>query len=139
VTFGDAFDASARRSVMLRLTGAVFLAIGLATGAALVLMPFGMVPSGPSSAAAWLLFPGCFIAGSLLLALGAPQASIGWLWRICAASLLVLAVAAAIALALPVLGMLDPARQTISLWYVLFLSGAFGTACALASSAPAPS
>ena len=123
---------------MLRVTGAIFLAIGLATGGALVMIPFGLVSSNPSSAAAWFLFPGCFVAGALLLALGTPQPSGRWLWKLCAASLLVLAVASAMGLALPALGLAEPTRQTVSLWYVLFLSGALGTACALAS-APSPS
>lgn len=123
---------------MLRVTGAILLAIGLATGAALVMIPFGVLSSNPSSATAWFLFPGCFTTGALLLALGAPQPNLRWLWKLCAASLLVLAVASAVGLALPVLGFLEATRQTVSLWYVLFLSGALGTACALAST-PSPS
>ena len=48
-----------------------------------------------------------------------------------------LAVASAIGLALPALGFVETTRQTASLWYVLFLSGALGTASALAA-APSP-
>jgi len=120
---------------MLRVTGAIFLAIGLATGGALVMIPFGLSSSNP--VAAWLLFPACFVAGALLLALGAPQPSFRWLCRLCAASLLVLAVASGLGLALPALGVVEPTRQAVSLWYVLFLSGALGTACALAAE-PSP-
>ena len=124
---------------MLKITGAIFLAIGLATGAALIASPFGLLAGAPSSVAAWLLFPGCFVAGSVLLALGDRGHEFGWLWRICAASLLLLATASALGLALPVLGVLEPAGQTVSLWYVLLLSGLIGTACALVPAAPSAS
>ena len=124
---------------MLKITGAIFLLIGLATGAALVASPFGLLAGAPSSVAAWLLFPGGFAAGSVLLALGDRRHELGWLWRICAASLLVLATASALGLALPVLGVVEPAGQTVSLWYVLLLSGLIGTACALVPAAPSAS
>jgi hypothetical protein len=124
---------------MLKITGGIFLAIGLATGAALVASPFGLLAGAAPSAAAWLLFPGGFAAGSVLLALGDRSHELGWLWRICAASLLALATASALGLALPVLGVLEPAGQTVSLWYVLLLSGLIGTACALAPTVPSAS
>jgi len=124
---------------MLNITGAIFLLIGLATGAALVASPFGLLSGAPSSVAAWLLFPGGFATGSVLLALGDRRHELGWLWRICAASLLVLATASALGLALPVLGVVEPAGQTVSLWYVLLLSGLIGTACALVPAAPSVS
>ena len=116
---------------MLKLTGAIFLALGLAAGAALVLSPFGFLSPARSSLAAWILFPASFSAGSVLLALAAPT-PLGWLWRFCAAALLGLASASAIGLMLPLLGVLEPAYPTLSLWYVLVLAGGLGTACALA-------
>ena len=117
---------------MLKVTGAMFLALGLAAGVALVLSPFGLLSSARSSLAAWLLFPASFAAGSVLLALAAPTAALGWLWRFCAAVLLGLASASAIGLMLPLLGVLEPAYPTLSLWYVLVLAGGLGTVCALA-------
>ena len=116
---------------MLKLTGAIFLALGLAAGAALVLSPFGVLSPARSSLAAWILFPASFSAGSVLLALAAPT-PLGWLWRFCAAALLGLASASAVGLLLPLLGVLEPAYPTLSLWYVLVLAGGLGTACALA-------
>jgi hypothetical protein len=124
---------------MLKVCGAVFLAIGLAAGVALVVSPFGLLAPARSSIAAWVLFPGCFAAGSLLLALGTPSGAVAWLWKICAALLLALATASALGLALPLLGVVEAAGQTLSLWYVLFVAGAVGTACALVPSAPAAS
>jgi hypothetical protein len=122
---------------MLKITGAVFLLIGLAAGVALVVSPFGPLASVRSSFTAWVMFPGCFAAGSLLIALGDRGAGIGWLWKVCSALLLALATASALGLALPVLGILQTAGHTLSLWYVLFLAGAVGTACALVPGAPA--
>ena len=48
---------------MLKISGAIFLAIGIAAGVMLVVTPFGFVGSKGSPAAAWLLFPGGFSAG----------------------------------------------------------------------------
>jgi hypothetical protein len=121
---------------MLKISGAILFAVGIAAGVMLVVTPFGLVASGESSAAAWLLFPGGFTAGALLLALSARSAALGWLWRACSVLLLALASAAAIALLLPVLGVVEPAGHTLSLWYVLAVSGAVGTACALVPAAP---
>jgi hypothetical protein len=117
---------------MLKVTGATLLALGLAAGVSLVLSPFGLLPSARPSLAAWILFPASFAAGSVLLALAAPAPPVGWLWRSCAAVLLGLASASALGLMLPLLGLVEAASPTLSLWYVLVLAGGLGTACALA-------
>jgi hypothetical protein len=46
-----------------------------------------------------------------------------------------LASASALGLMLSLLGILQPAHATLSLWYVLILAGGVGTACALAPGA----
>ena len=122
---------------MLKVTGAMFLGLGLAAGVALVVSPFGLLPAARSSLAAWVLFPTSFAAGSVLLALAAPGTPLGWLWRFCASTLLCLASASALGLMLPLLGVLEPAYPTLSLWYVLVLAGGVGTACALAQGSSA--
>ena len=116
---------------MLKTTGAVILVIGMAAGIALVLSPFGLLPGASASPAAWLLFPAGFIAGSILLALGDGSAPLGGLWRLYAALLLLLTIGAAVGLGVAVVGMAAPVGHTLSLWYVLLLAGAAGTACAL--------
>jgi len=113
---------------MLKLSGAIFLFVGLVAGVALVISPFGLVDS--QSHAAWILFPGGFAAGFLMLALSGRQAGVG-LWRSSAGLLLGLATASALGLVAPVVGLLDPIGQTLSLWYVLTLAGVAGTGCAL--------
>jgi hypothetical protein len=116
---------------MLKITGAAMLLIGMAAGIVLVTAPFGFPPGASASPAAWLLFPGAFIAGAVLLVLGGGESAIGGLWRLCAALLLTLTVGSASGLVLPLLGIAEPVGQTISLWYVLVLAGGGGTACAL--------
>jgi hypothetical protein len=124
---------------MLKISGAIFLTVGIAAGIMLVVTPFGFVGSNESPTAAWFLFPGGFASGSLLLALSAHSAALGWLWRVCSVLLLALATASAIGLVLPVLGVVEPAGNTLPLWYVLALSGVVGTACALLPVPPAAS
>jgi hypothetical protein len=126
-----------QRAPMLKISGAILFAVGIAAGIMLVVAPFGFVGSHESPASAWLLFPGGFTAGSLLLALSSRPASLGWLWRVCSTLLLALASAAAIGLVLPVLGVVEPAGNTLPLWYVLALSGGVGAACALVPMPPA--
>src|SRR5260221_11894750 len=100
----------------------------MTAGLALVASPFGILRGADAPPAAWLLFPAGFAAGGILLALGD---SSGGLWRFYAGLLLSLTVASAGGLALAVVGIVEPVRHTLSLWYVLLLAGAAGTACAL--------
>jgi hypothetical protein len=119
---------------MLKITGGVLLLVGMAAGAALVASPFAVWSLPSASFAAWVLFPGGFGAGALLFALGgAPGAATGLL-RLCGGLLLTLAIASAVGLTLPMLGVLEPGGSTLPLWYVLALAGVIGTACALVPS-----
>ena len=95
-----------------------------------------MLPVARSSFSAWVLFPTSFAAGSVLLALASPRTALGWLLQFCSVALLGLASArSALGLMLALLGILQPAHATLSLWYVLMLAGGLGTACALAPDA----
>ena len=120
---------------MLKITGVMLLTLGLVAGLVLVASPFGVLPFARSSFSAWVLFPTSFAAGSVLLALASPRATFGWLLRFCSVALLGLASASALGLMLALLGILEPARATLPLWYVLMLAGGLGTACALAPDA----
>ena len=123
---------------MLKVTGAMCVALGLVAGLVLVVSPFGVVPFDPPSLSAWVLFPTGFAAGSVLLALAAPGVALGPLWRFCSAALLGLASASALGLMLSLLDILQPAHATLSLWYVLIVAGGVGTACALTPRASLP-
>ena len=116
---------------MLKMTGAMILVVGMTAGLALVTLPFGVLDNAAVSPAAWLLFPAGFAAGAVLLALGDSAPALGGLWRLCAALLLSLTIASAGGLILTVVGAAVPIGHTLSLWYVLVLAGAAGTACAL--------
>lgn len=124
---------------MLKTTGWMLLLVGMAAGAALVGAPFGVPGASAPSPAAWILFPGGFVAGALLIALGGPAGSFAALLRVCAMLLLALAGASLLGLALPMLGLVEADGSTVSLWYVLVLAGALGTACALRPTVPGPS
>jgi hypothetical protein len=120
---------------MLKVTGAMCLTLGLVAGLVLVVSPFEVLPFARPSLSAWVLFPMGFAAGAVLLALAAPGIALGELWRFCSAALLALASVSALGLMLPLLGILQPAHATLSLWYVLIVAGGVGTACALAPRA----
>jgi len=120
---------------MLKFTGAMCVALGLVAGFVLVASPFGVLPFARSSLSAWVLFPASFAAGSVLLALAARGVALGLLWRFRSATLLGLASVSALGLMLSLLGILQPAHATLSLWYVLIVAGGVGTACALAPRA----
>ncbi len=118
---------------MLKITGGVLLLVGAAMGVALVAAPFGALGAAASSIAPWLLFPGAFVAGALLIALDDARSFAG-VARLSAVVLLALAVSSLLGIALPVLGLTVREGSAVPLWYVLVLSGAAGTACALTPS-----
>jgi hypothetical protein len=120
---------------MLKVTGAMCVALGLVAGLVLVVSPFDVIPIARSSFSAWVLFPSGFAAGSVLLALAVPGMALARLWRFCSGALLGLASASALGLMLSLLDILQPAHATLSLWYVLVLAGGVGTACAVAPGA----
>lgn len=123
--------------LMLKIAGIFFVLIGAGSGASLVAAPLvSGVTAGPSS---WILFPLGFAAGSSLFALSSEGGSPVWLWRLCGMWLLVLTMGAALGLALAALGVLEPVRYTLSLWYVLVVAGPVGAACVSVSGRPEPS
>ena len=124
---------------MLKMTGAMILVVGVMAGLALVTSPFGVAQAAAASPTAWLLFPAGFASGAILLALGDPAPALAALWRLCAALLLSLTIASAVGLILAVVGVAAPVGHTLSLWYVMVIGGAAGTACALGPGrAPSP-
>ena len=124
---------------MLKMTGAMILVVGVTAGLALVASPFGVLQTAAAPPAAWLLFPAGFVAGAVLLALGDSPSTLGALWRLCAALLLSLTIASALGLIVALIGIAEPVGRTMSLWYVLVLAGAAGTACALGPGRIPPS
>ncbi|HZX27464.1 MAG TPA: hypothetical protein VFF16_10365 [Telluria sp.] len=106
------------------IVGILFLVMGLFAGAVLVLAPLGMAHLEPN-AVLWLLFPFFTLVGYGLCAANARDSirplTLGASW-----TLLVLAVAAAIAILLDATGV-RAANGTLSLWFVLGVAGLAGT------------
>ncbi|HSD40419.1 MAG TPA: hypothetical protein VLD36_00990 [Burkholderiales bacterium] len=112
---------------MIQIAGAVFLVLGLASGLALTLAPFGIGEAQPQLVA-WALFPLLTIGGYVLLAVASRGPSIALISRSAGAALLALAVAATIGLFLVGNSLVAPNAATISLWYVLLIGLVLGTA-----------
>jgi hypothetical protein len=112
---------------MTQIAGAVFLVLGLASGALLTAAPFGIGPAQPQLVT-WVLFPLLTIGGYLLLAVAARGPAIAQISRSAGAALLALAVAATVGLFLVANSILAPSAATISLWYVLLIGVVLGTA-----------
>lgn len=109
---------------MVYVAGIVLLALGIACGALLLLIPLGVIP-GTAGIALWVLFP-LFAIGGFLMAATAAQTGAAMLSRGTGAALMVLALAAAIALVLQAASIFEPSGSTLSLWYVLVLGLVLG-------------
>lgn len=107
---------------MKQLIGAVFQLIGLVAGVVLLLTPFGMAPMA-ASPLMWFTFPCGCVAGHLLLISGSGPKEVRLVSIITGGSLLLLALAATVAQFLVSGGILMPASDSFSLWYVA--SGGF--------------
>lgn len=115
---------------MMIAAGAVFLVLGLASGALLAAAPFGVVPAQPGIVA-WVLFPALTIVGYLMVVFAARDASIPLITRVAGGLLIALAVGATVGLFLVGNSLVQPAAGTLSLWYVLtvgFVLGVGGVA-----------
>jgi LPXTG-motif cell wall-anchored protein len=112
---------------MTQIAGAVFLVLGLASGLALTLAPFG-IGAGQPQLVAWVLFPLLTIGGYILLAVAARGPAIALISRSAGGALLALAVAATVGLFMVGNSLVAPNTGTISLWYVLLIGLVLGTA-----------
>ncbi|HSD52548.1 MAG TPA: LPXTG cell wall anchor domain-containing protein [Burkholderiales bacterium] len=112
---------------MTQTAGAVFLVLGLASGLALTLAPFG-IGAGQPQLVAWVLFPLLTIGGYILLAVAARGPAIALISRSAGGALLALAVAATVGLFVVGNSLVAPNTGTISLWYVLLIGLVLGTA-----------
>ena len=115
---------------MLFIAGLVILALGIFSGAILLLAPLGLIEA-TAGLTLWVLFPLFTVGGYLLAASAAPDSSLPILSRATGAVLLLLALAAGVVLVLQG-GSLMEARGGASLWYVLVI-GLLGGASGLAA------
>ena len=119
--------------MVLLLSGATLLALGLFAGAVLVAAPLGLTGE-TAGLALWVLFPLFCGAGYALCVIGARAHRLALLSFAVSCLLLVLGLAAAVALVMAAATLVQTAGSTVSLWYVL-VAGLLGSIGAAARSA----
>ncbi len=110
---------------MMLVTGAIFLVLGLASGAILVAAPFGIGPAQPGPIT-WVLFPALTIVGWLMVVFAARNSAVPLISRTAGAALIALAVAAVVGLFLAGNALVQPTATTLPLWYVVAVGFVFG-------------
>ncbi len=113
---------------MLRYPGYLLLLLSLLPALALLASPFE-VSVVRASAAIWLLFPLLLCVGFLLAALGSAPGTVGRLFAVVGAVLMMLGCTAALLLVAASVGVLTPAGSMVPVWFMLvcgFLLGAIG-------------
>ena len=111
--------------MILAIVGALLLALGLFSGAALVLAQLG-VGQMTAGASLWVMFPLFSVVGYLLFATGARVANIRALSFAVSILLLVLAVGCAAVLVADATSLFALHGGTGALWYVLLIAGVLG-------------
>ena len=109
---------------MMFIAGLVLLALGLACGALLLLIPLGVIP-GATNLALWVLFPVFAIGGYLMAASAAANRGSATITRASGGVLMLLALAAAVCLVLQAASIVPPG-DTLPLWYVLVIGLVLG-------------
>jgi hypothetical protein len=123
---------------MLIAAGLILLALGLLSGALLLLVPLGIV-AGAVGPTLWVLFPLFTIGGYLMAAAAGANTRLPLLSSAAGGLLLLLALIAGVALVLQGGALLEARGDTFSLWYVLGLGlvlGATGLAAHRKAAAP---
>lgn len=110
----------------LALIGLTLIALGIASGAALLAVSLG-VTAIQAGAMLWILFPAFTLCGFVLLVMGASLPTVRGVSRAAALVLLALALAAAAALVANGMGLLPGAASSSPLWYVLGVAGVVGS------------
>jgi hypothetical protein len=116
---------------MLFIAGLLILALGLFSGAVLLLAPLGLIEA-TAGMTLWVLFPLFTVGGYLLAASAAPDSSLPMLSRATGAVLLLLALVAGVVLVLQGGSLMEAKGGSVSLWYVLII-GLLGGASGLAA------
>lgn len=111
--------------MMLAIVGALLLALGLFSGAALVMAQLGLGGLA-AGASLWLTFPLFSVAGYLMFATGARVANFRALSFAVSIVLLALAVGCAAVLVADATALVALHGGTAALWYVLLVAGVLG-------------
>ncbi|WP_374584072.1 hypothetical protein [Pseudoduganella sp.] len=111
--------------MVLAIVGALLLALGLFSGAALVLSQLG-VGGLSASASLWVMFPLFSVTGYLMFATGARVANFRLLSFSVSVALLLLALGCAAVLVADATALMALQGGTGALWYVLLIAGVLG-------------
>jgi hypothetical protein len=111
---------------MLLLAGVLLLALGLLSGAALVLASFGILAAVPGFTL-WVTFPLLCLAGFALVAVQAKPVLVRVVSLVSSGLLLVLALASIAALVLGAAALVPAPASSASLWFVLVVGGLLGS------------
>lgn len=112
---------------MLLIAGLFLLALGLFSGAFLVLIPLGVVEAS-AGLTLWILFPAFTIGGYLMAAIPSEKTALPLLSRFTGALLVLLALGAAAGLVLQGSAVIESRGESFSLWYVLCVGLVLGAA-----------
>ena len=116
---------------MLFAAGLLILALGIFSGAILLLAPLGLIEA-TAGLTLWVFFPLFTVGGYLLAASSAPDTNLALLSRVTGAVLLLLALVAGVVLVLQGGSIMEARAGSVSLWYVLVI-GLLGGASGLAA------
>jgi hypothetical protein len=121
--------------MVLLIVGVAVMALGVFSGAVLLLAPMGLAPwsAGP---VLWLLFPLFSVVGYVLFVLGSRSAQIRGFSIVVSCLFLLLALGAAAGLVLGAAAVITQAASTAPLWYVMVVAGVIGIVGAAAYRTP---
>ena len=115
---------------MLAIVGIILMALGLLSGAVLVLATMGLMAATPGITL-WMAFPALYILGYVSMAMQAQTAQMRLATMATSGVLLVLALASVIVLVLSAASLMPEPASTGALWYVMIVGlalGSFGAA-----------
>lgn len=111
---------------MLVFVGVSLLALGLLSGAALLVAPFGILAAEPGLTL-WVTFPALCLVGFAFVATQAKPALVRTISLASSALLLALAVASIAALVLGAAALVPRPSSAASLWFVLVVGAGLGS------------
>lgn len=123
--------------MVLLVTGALVVVLGLFCGVVLTLGPLGLVPWTPELAL-WVLFPLLCVVGFVFFAMAGKTAQVRAFTFAVSCLLLLLALAAVAGVVLAAASVINAVGNLMPLWYVLAVAGVLG-AVGVAASRPAGS
>ena len=111
---------------MLIIAGVILIALGLLSGAVLLLATVGLIAATPGFTL-WLTFPSLCVAGFILLAMQAQPAQVRTVSVASSALLLLMALASIVVLVLSSASLIPAPASWATLWYVLGVGALLGT------------